>query len=57
MEEKRGSWGEKRRERNGYQCFLHMGKKKKKKGASSVVKLGILGFLLGVLPMVLLTDN
>jgi hypothetical protein len=57
MEEKRGSWGEKRRERNGYQCFLHMGKKKKKKGASSVVKLGILGFLLGILPTVLLTDN
>jgi hypothetical protein len=27
-----------------------MGKKKKKKGAPSVVKLGILGFLLGVLP-------
>jgi hypothetical protein len=28
-------------------------KKKKKKGAPSVVKLGILGFLLGVVP----TDN
>jgi len=26
-------------------------KKKKKKGAPSVVKLGILGFLLGVLPI------
>jgi hypothetical protein len=31
MEEKRGSWGEKRREKNEYRCFLHMGKKKKKK--------------------------
>ena len=38
---------EKRRERNGYWCFLHMGKKKKNKEAPSVVKLGILGFLLG----------
>jgi hypothetical protein len=32
-------------------------KKKKKKGDEFVVKLGILGFLLGRLPTVLLTDN
>jgi hypothetical protein len=49
MEEKRRSWGEKRRERNEYWSFLHIGKKKKKKkkGTLSVVKLGILDFLLG----------
>jgi len=47
MEEKRRSWGEERRKKNGYWCFLHMGeKKKKKKGDGSVVKLEILGFLL-----------
>jgi len=43
-EEKELRRGEKRRERNGYWCFLQMGKKK---GASSIVKLGILNFLLG----------
>jgi hypothetical protein len=32
-------------------------KKKKKKGDGPVVKLGILGFLLGCLPTVLRTDN
>jgi len=37
--------------------FTYKKKKKKKKGAPSVVKLGILDFLLGVLLTVLLTDN
>jgi hypothetical protein len=32
-------------------------KKNKEKGDGSVVKLGILGFLFGCLPMVLPTDN
>jgi len=36
---------EKIRKRNGYWCFFHM-EEKKKKGDGSVVKLGILGFLL-----------
>jgi hypothetical protein len=37
--------------------FTYGKKKKKKKGVPSVVKLGILDFLLGVLLTVLLTDN
>jgi len=46
VDEKRRSWGEKRREINGYWCFLHMGKMKNK-GALSLLKLEILDFLLG----------
>ena len=48
MKEKRRSSGEKRREEKeiDIDVFLHMGKKKKKE-ALSVVKLWILGFLLG----------
>jgi len=44
------SWGEKRREKNKRMLiFLHMvkKKKKKKKRGSYIVKLEILGFLLG----------